>query len=83
MSPLDVLRSRREPVGLPPAATDDELLAWSETLVRQRPAPTHPRRTTPLRAERREPSEADRLGSLSLEELFEEIRHRHRRPRRA
>jgi hypothetical protein len=77
MSPLDALRFRREPVGLPPAATDDELLAWSETLVRRRPA-THPRRTTPLRAERRAPGAADRLGSLSLEELFDEIRHRHR-----
>jgi hypothetical protein len=72
VSPIDAFRARRDVEDLPPMASDDELVAWSRTLV------ARPRRRRPLVAVRIErpavpaaPSEAD--TSMSTEELFAEI----------
>lgn len=35
MSPLEALRARRSPEGLPPVSTDDELVEWSKALVEE------------------------------------------------
>ena len=41
MSPIAALRSRRSSHDLPPATTDEELLAWSDELIEaeRRPKP--------------------------------------------
>ncbi len=51
MSPIAALRTRRS-ADLPQAPTDEELLAWSQSLLTPDATP-RPRRTEPLRAERR------------------------------
>ena len=48
MSPIAAIRSRRT-TDLPQAPTDEELLAWSQSLLTP-DATARPRRTEPLRA---------------------------------
>ena len=71
MSPIAALRSRRSSDDLPPATTDEELLAWSDALVHE-PAPAR-RRVGPLHAERRIWVDGTRM---STEELLDEIERR-------
>ena len=70
MSPIAALRSRRSAGDLPPAASDEDLLAWSDALVHGEAAVarTRRRRTEPLRAER--------STELSTDDLLAEIAHR-------
>jgi hypothetical protein len=65
-----VLRIRRSVEGLPPPTSDEDLIAWSQSLVQS----AH-RRREPLRA----PS---RGSALTDDEIFDEIRARVARPRR-
>ncbi len=77
MSSKGNFRSRRAIHDLPPIATDDELLAWSEELTA--PAPSPRRRVEPVRGVAAPPAPAnDTPGGpqLSDEELFAEIYER-------
>jgi hypothetical protein len=73
MSPIAALRSRRSSDDLPPATTDEELLAWSDQLAHQQPAPAGRRRGEKLHAERRIWIDGTRM---STDELLEEIERR-------
>ena len=91
MSPIVALRSRRSLDGLPPLASDEELIAWSRSLVGDRSdgavdlgptaptSPATPRRREPLRAADRASTaiRATRRDSfITAEEIFAEIRER-------
>jgi hypothetical protein len=83
-------RSRHSLEGLPPLTSDEELIAWSQSLVRASddivvgigeppPAPVAPpRRREPLRAaDRASRDVAARTDSvITVEEIFDEIRER-------
>lgn len=79
MTPLAALRARRQADDVPPATTDDELLAWSETLLATPEQPPAKRtlrmrrRTEPLRAAR---GESAGTGPITTEELLAEIERR-------
>jgi hypothetical protein len=68
MTPLAALRAARTIDGIP-SASDEELLAWSGSLLTEAtPARPRPRRTEPLRAVRH--------NRLSTAEVFAEIQAR-------
>jgi hypothetical protein len=78
MSPIAALRNSRSSRSsalqdLPPATTDEELLAWSDGLVHQHPAPPARRRGEKLHAERRVWVDGNRM---STDELLDEIERR-------
>ena len=77
MSPIVALRSRHSLEGLPPLTSDEELIARSQSLVRERADfVVDISEPPPLRAANRASRAARADNFITAEEIFDEIRER-------